>query len=68
MQYAIRRSDGRWWICYSDDKIRMEISFYDGEDKDRMYQLASINKVHDMFKKLTKDYKSEEDVFPWLNK
>jgi len=62
---AVRGSDGRWWIYFidTDKAIRMEVSFDDGEDKDRMYEVASGNGVYEMFNNLVKNYKTREEIF-----
>ncbi len=62
---AVRGADGRWWISFTDTdkKIYMEVSFDDGKDKDRMYEVTSGNGVYEMFNNLVKNYKTREEIF-----
>jgi len=62
---AIRGPDGRWWVSFidTDKKIYMEVSFDDGKDKDRMYEVASGNGVYEMFNTLVNNYKTREEIF-----
>ena len=65
MVVAVKGADGRWWISFgdTDKKIYMEVSFDDGEDKDRMYEITSGNGVYEMFNNLVKNYKTREEIF-----